>query len=332
MTARRTRFTRAALAIGTVVTLTVGGAAALTAANAAPGAGTIAGTISDPSGYPLAGVTIRAFDAGGPAGTTTTNAAGAFRFGGLPTDGEADYRYRATDETGQHLTSSALHIIVKPGTTTTANLSLRLAGIIQGKVYTQHGSAALVPGKNIQVAADVGTDGGVSRSVIVSAKGGFRLGGLPTGSYYVSFDDVTQEYDEACYNNIRRTKQGCVGITKVSVTAGKTTTLSRQVLNHRLGILSGTVTDSAGQPLQGMKVEVLTSATDSAIPVTTSADGTWRKIGLDFVGSVRIRVSDSSGVYRTTWYASAASYATATPVAMKDGSEVKNLHITMPKN
>jgi hypothetical protein len=81
-----------------------------------------------------------------------------------------------------------------------------------------------------------------------------------------------------------------------------------------------------------MKVEVHTSSTDGAIPVTTATNGTWTKVGLDFVGKVRIKVTDPTGVHRTTWYASAISYGTATPVTMKDGSQIKYLHIKLPLN
>ncbi|KRC65884.1 hypothetical protein ASE12_14620 [Aeromicrobium sp. Root236] len=337
MTARLTRLSRAALAAGTLVTLTIGGAAALTAANAAPGTGAVAGSVFDAGGYPLAGLTIKVHDAQGEVvGTASTNDAGRFRLEGVATDGDDTYRYEAIDTTGWHVAKYSPSFVVKNGVTTTTNLSVKDAGIIQGKVYTQIGTAPLKAAKTVGVSAkmvgdeeDENLPGG---AVMVSAGGGFRLGGLPTGTYYVAFGDMAEVFDETCYNNVRRTQKGCVGLTYVKVTAGKATTLSRQVMKYRYGTVSGTVTDTEGHPLQGMKVDVLTSATDGSIPVTTAADGTWKKGSLDFVGKVRVRVSDPTGVHRTTWYVNATSYASATPVTMNDGSQITNLHIALPKN
>jgi hypothetical protein len=320
-----------------MVALVAGGtAAAITTATAATGTGTISGTVSDPGGYPVAGATIKVSAYGGAsAGTATTDGAGRFSLSGLATDGDDLYRYKVTDPSGRHLADYSTPVAVKDDATTYSNLSLKAAGIIQGKVYTKDGTGPLLAGKNVMVTADQSRDGGPNGSIMVSPKGGFRLGGLPTGTYYVSFYDKTEVFDETCYDNIRRTQQGCVGITKVRVTAGTTTTLPhRQVMTHKFGSFSGTVTDTAGQPLQGMKVEVHTTSSpdDVAIPVTTGADGSWRKGGFDFVGQVRIKVSDPSGAHRTTWYVNAVSYATATPVTMKDEAQVKNLDIVLPNN
>jgi hypothetical protein len=331
MSARLARLSRTALVVGTLVALVAaGGAAVITTASAAPGTGNISGAIFDSGGYPLAGVKVTAHrDDNDQVAATTTDSAGRYRFDGLATDGDDWYRYRATDPTGRHIAKSSPQVVVKPGATSYHSLTLAAGGIIQGKAFTRQGSGPLVPAKLFVVTADMNED--VNASSHVSPTGSFRVGGLPSGTYAIYYDDDPGVYDSTCYHNIRRTQRGCVGYTRVTVTAGQTTTLKTQVITHKLGALFGTVTDADGQPLEGMKVEVLTGPTDHAVPVTTAADGSWRKVGIDYVGNLRIKVSDPAGTYRTTWYASAVDYAHATPVPLKDGAEVKNLHVTMPK-
>ena len=76
MTARLVRLTRTTMAaICAMVVLVAGGTtAALATTSAVPTTGTITGTISDPSGYPLAGITIQLWDNGAVEGSLVATA------------------------------------------------------------------------------------------------------------------------------------------------------------------------------------------------------------------------------------------------------------------
>lgn len=242
MTARLVRLTGTTVAaICALVVLIAGGTTAAVAATSATATmDTITGTISDPSGYPLAAIKIRLFkdgaDEGTLVGTTTTNSAGRYRFTGLQAEGGDAYRVEGTDPSGAHvfLYSS---FDVGSGTATTHNATMKLAGFIQGKVSTKSGTAPAQPAKRAYVTA---YGEYAVQSVFVSAKGTFRIGGLPAGKYALEFLDRDDAFAAQCYNNVRMGSEGCegtTGATRVVVTAGKATTITPQVFSHPTSLL-----------------------------------------------------------------------------------------------
>lgn len=335
MTARLARLTWTTVAaICAMVVLVAGGTtAAIATTSASSTTGNITGTISDPSGYPLSGVTVRLWDNGPDEGslvaTTTTDSAGRYRFSNVATDGDDAYRFEAEDLSGAHIYTYSGTFVVPADKTTTYNKTMKLAGFIQGKVSTKDGTAAAVPARNVVVEAD-GSD--VALDVKVSAKGYFRLGGLPTGTYRVRFKDSAGKFTTTCYNNVRTINGGrCPGMTTVAVTAGKTTTLKPQVLSHRLGQLSGTVTDTSGTPLKGMAVEVRRASDDAILrELTTKADGSWAA-GIGYVGTLKVEVWDPEDVYRTTWFKDAVDSAHAVALQLKDQGKITGINVVMPK-
>lgn len=336
MTARLVRLTGTILAAicAMVVLVAVGTTAAIATTSATSTTGTITGTISDPSAYPLSGITVQLWDNGPDEGslvaTTTTDSAGRYRFANVATDGDDAYRFEARDTSGAHIDLYSGTFPIAAGKTTTHDGTMKVAGFIQGKVSTKDGTAAAQPAKNVVVEAE---GGDTSQDVKVSAKGFFRLGKLPTGTYTVRFQDSTEKFSGKCYNNVPMSYNGrCPGATTVSVTAGKTTTLKPQVLDHKLGRLSGTVTDTNGAPLKGVQVEVR-AASDEELwlnETITKADGSWT-IGSGYVGKVKVTVWDLDDVYRTTWYKNAVDFAHATALVLKDQGEISDISVAMPK-
>lgn len=227
MNARLTTIAVAALAL-------VAGGAATTMASAAPGTGKISGTISDPSGYPIAGAQLRLYDSESDdrnlVGTATTDETGRYRFNGIELAGDDEFRFDVNDPSGRHIYGYTTMFPVKKGDTATKNLTMKLGGIIQGKVSTKAGSAPAQPGKHVNVVADTSRS---SFDVNASAKGRYRLGGLAAGTYLVSFHESTNAFRAECYHNILMSKGVCKGATTVKVTPGKTVTLTSQVLNHK---------------------------------------------------------------------------------------------------
>jgi 5-hydroxyisourate hydrolase-like protein (transthyretin family) len=177
------------------------------------GTTTVTGTAFDPNGYPLAGIEIRLYDDGPGDGslvdTATTDDAGRYRFTKVLTDGTDSYRFEAEDMTGSHVSSCSPSFVVKAGVTATHDLTLKVAGIIQGRVATQHVVLVTADGKHA---------GG---EVTVSSNGTFRLGGLPAGTYTVTFQDLAESDRQAQ--------------TTVKVAAGRTTTLKARTLSNRRG-------------------------------------------------------------------------------------------------
>jgi 5-hydroxyisourate hydrolase-like protein (transthyretin family) len=177
------------------------------------GTATVTGTAFDPNGYPLAGIEIRLYDDGARDGslvdTTTTDDAGRYRFTKVLTDGTDSYRFEAEDMTGNHVFSCSPSFVVKAGVTANHDLTMKVAGIIRGRVATQH---------VVLVTADGRHAGG---EVTVSSNGTFRLGGLPAGTYTVTFQELAEPD--------RRAQ------TTVKVAAGRTTTLKARTLSNRRG-------------------------------------------------------------------------------------------------
>lgn len=317
-------------AICAMVVLAAAGTTAAIATTSATSTGvTITGTISDASGYPLAGIKIEMFadgaDEGTHVGTTTTNDAGRYVFSGVEAEAGDPFWFGATDSSGAHVYTYA-GFTIGTGTRTTKNRTMPIAGFIQGKVSTKDGSAPAQPAKHAFVGAE-GEDWGSDAHV--SAKGKFRIGGLPTGKYTLTFLDP--DFADQCYSNIRAPFHGSCR-TQVTVTAGRTTTITPQVFTHPNSTLSGTVTDTNGKPLEGIQVDAYT---DKNRPInlddpTTKADGSWTVDDIDWAGKIRIVARTHDGIpYRTTWYKSAVDFAHATPVTVTDGSEIGNLRIVM---
>jgi hypothetical protein len=179
------------------------------ATHATVGTTTITGTISDPKGYPLAGITVRLYDDGAHDGslvdTTTTDDAGCYRFTTVLTDDTDRYRFEADDMTGNHVSNCSPAFTVMVGIIATHDLTLKVAGIIQGKVAS--GNQVFVTAEGKRWCGEAG----------VASNGAFRLAGLPAGTYTVSFHDPSETFD----------------LPKVKVTAGKTTTLKPQAFSSR---------------------------------------------------------------------------------------------------
>jgi hypothetical protein len=189
----------------------------------APATVTIMGTISDPSGYPLAGVTIALFEAGrdghAPLGTTTTDDVGGYRFPRVRAAAGDDYRVEATDDSGAHVFTCS-SVTIGPDTSTTHHATMPVAGYIQGRVTTQDDVCVTAAGES------------TVQAVYVSVRGTFRLGGLPAGTYALAFHDSTLAFADQYYNNVRIDDAADAHPTRVTVTAGRTTTIEDQVLSH----------------------------------------------------------------------------------------------------
>lgn len=186
----------------------------------APSTVAVAGTISDPEGYPLAGITVALFANGRDEGvrieTTTTDDVGGYRFTRMHATVGDDYRVETTDPSGAHVFSRSI-VTINSGPVTTHHRTIQVAGHIQGTVRTQDDRARVQSSTEVCVTA---TGEHTGQAVNVSARGRFRIGGLPAGEYAVTF---------------HASDPGLTDLppTLVTVTAGRTTTLEERVLPTR---------------------------------------------------------------------------------------------------
>ncbi len=183
-----------------------------------PATVSVAGTISDPGGYPLAGIEIALYEVGSDDGvrldTTITDDVGGYRFARVRATAGDDYRLEARDDSGAHVfTCSTFAIGSDP---TTHHTIMPVAGYVQGKVFTQNGSTPAQPATHVSVTA---AGAYVVQAVNVSAKGTFRIGGLPAGKYTLLFHDDVHLDDAVSAHWM-----------SVAVAAGRTTTIEDRVL------------------------------------------------------------------------------------------------------
>lgn len=104
------------------------------------------------------------------------------------------------------------------------------------------------------------------------------------------------------------------------------------MLDHPTSVLGGTVTDTDGKALAGIGIRVYTATNHLIDDTYTKSAGAWSLRGIAYVGKVKVvALGEDGDSYRTTWYASAVDFAHATPITVKEGSEITQLRITMPK-
>ena len=128
-------------------------------------------------------------------------------------------------------------------------------------------------------------------STAAATLGQYNIGGLPAGSYKVSYSPATNEYRSSYYGPGEADET-----TGATVTVGAGATVSG--INQRLfrnAVVTGKVTSSTGVPLAGVKVQSRQSSWDSgSTQVTTDAAGNYTLPGLD-AGTYTVGFTGKSG-------------------------------------
>jgi protocatechuate 3,4-dioxygenase beta subunit len=236
-----------ALAISVAAMLAV-----FTGSSLADAPGQIAGTVSDPSGAPLAGVSVDVYTTvyGVFVASTSTDASGRYTVPGVPAgayamlfgSSNAELVYRWYNDEQSLFWADA--VAVTAGATTGGiDTTLGPPGTISGRVTDPAGN----PLSDVAAMAPGGT-------AVTDADGRYTITGLAAGDYVVQFGDA----DPADGRNLVPTDYSQVTgtvpyVVKVHVTAGGTTTGIDAEMEFG-GSISGTVTDTAGNPLAGVGV------------------------------------------------------------------------------
>jgi hypothetical protein len=216
-------------------------------------------------------------------------------------------------------------------TLTGIDIVLHPGGAISGTVT----DAAGTPVAGVDVALD-----GAGENALTDASGRYTLTNVEPGSYPLYFqpsedsDLLHQNYGgtpvpRADFDSI---PYQSTGYTPVQVTAGTTTGgIDTQLTTG--GVITGTVTDNAGQPLAGITVNLATPASGPAFEwlyeagsVTTDAAGHYR---INRLAAGTYRVSFVGNGYDGQLYGGGQSYAAATPIEVAAGATVAGIDAEM---
>lgn len=280
--------------------------------------GSIAGRVTDESGSAVAGECISIVaPQTGTFRSTSTASDGSYHLSGLPDDSytvTAEGNAACQGGVSNDYASSNVDTSVSAGNATSdVNLVVKVGGSVAGTV-----TAAGSPLAGICVDASGQSGSGFART---SGDGSYRLGGLASGSYQVSFsacdggDYLRQWYDGADSPDQAKS---------VAVTAGVTTSGINAVMVLG-GAISGTVTDSATDTgMSGVCVQAAQSGTNGIYSTTSGPGGSYRIPALasgSYVVSFSSSCADpSAGPFLQQWYRGASSAASATSVDVTGGS------------
>lgn len=121
----------------------------------------------------------------------------------IPVDATMKYVLEVTDPTGRHQIAYS-KAFAATASNRKQNVTLASAGVIRGKVTTKDGDMVR-PATHVVVTANN------SVSVAPSSLGKFSLGGLPSGTYTLLFEDYDEDgtrpgplFSSICYDNIPR--------------------------------------------------------------------------------------------------------------------------------
>jgi 5-hydroxyisourate hydrolase-like protein (transthyretin family) len=263
--------------------------------------GRVSGTVTDSAGAALAGVTVSAYSASGSflsSGTSSTD--GAYTVTGLPAGsvvlrtsnslGYLDKLHNNIPCLSCNVTAGAPVAVTLGATTSGINFSLASGGRISGSV-TNASTTAPVAFASISFYT---VQGVFAANTSSTSTGTYISPGLPAGSYVAFVGSagtlIPELYDDIVCLSCNST--AAVNGTAIAVTVGNTTTGVNFALQPG-GSLTGTVRDSASNPIASMSVTVVNASNTSVASGLTNAQGVFTATGLP-TGTYYVRTSAST--------------------------------------
>jgi len=189
----------------------------------------------------------------------------------------------------------------------------RIAGVLTGP-------DGPVAGADVSASSSTGSSG----SVRTGLDGTYAIDRLAPAEYVVRFDPpagsglVTEYYADALSRP---------AATPVRVDADATTVVDAELA--RSARLSGRVTDSRGEPVEGIRVAATTEASESYGYADTAADGTWTITDDLPPGTYRVSYTAWDERYVPAFYPGVADVADATWIDLASGQRVDGLDVVL---
>lgn len=285
--------------------------------------GSFSGTVTDELGVPIPYAIISARDSlGYYYYGSSTDAQGKYVVGELPS---AKYKAQARAQgfvpqwynKKSTVDSATLFTVTKGYDTPNINFILSRGGTISGAVKDKNGNGIA----DIAVFA-LDTLYYVVSLGITNDTGGYVMGGLTTGKYYVA--TYSEEYLDQWYDG----KINYQEATKVSVVIYQNT----PNINFTLlkgAIIAGTVTNKSGEALEGINVEAYDSNFYSIRYASTYYDGKYELKKLS--PGIKYFVSARGYAYAPRWYNNALTQETATPIVLTTEERRENINFVLPQ-
>jgi hypothetical protein len=298
--------------------------------------GHITGTVRNASAVPVQSVTVTAWTARGSGWdyvtVDSTDGGGSYDLSGLDT---GTYRVEFSHDLGTYIdqwyagkptVETATDIAVVDGVTTSGvNATLATAGHITGTVRNTVGTGLV--GIHVKAFRRVGSLWLQERTGTTVAGGAYDVGGLPAGTYRVSFVDYNEVYVGGYYNGAELSDDA----TTIAVTAGAATPGINATL-AAAGHVTGTVKDAGGGALRGITVTAYRWHDDywgfyTSVRVSGAA-GTYDLGGLP-AGTYRVGFSDVEGTYAAEYYDDKLSVDLAADVSVTAGATTPGINATL---
>ncbi|CAN5267619.1 ExeM/NucH family extracellular endonuclease [soil metagenome] len=288
-----------------------------------PAAPSVAGTVTDKAGAPVAGACVYLYPAGddsAAAFASCTSADGTYYVSATA----GSYDVVVNDPTGDHKTTRLPQPVTVSGPTSGIDVVLDdpAAAKITGVVID---SATADPAANVCVFAyPSGSSQSASYATCSAADGTYGLFGLAAGSYDVAFADPVGGYVTQWYNgtaNGAATQAGATAV--VLATPQSASTVDAALSAITTCAVSGTVTKAGGAPAAGVCVYLYTDTPGPSTPAQygtcTQSDGTYYLPEVAPGTSYKVAFADPSGQLATQWWTGstggAAGYAGGVTIA-----------------
>lgn len=289
--------------------------------------GWISGRVTNQAGTPLSGISVYVEQGGQLVAQVVTGPTGTYATSGIA---PGNYTVRASGQgtayLGKFYNNGALVSVVSGAVTPNINIALELGGSITGIVVDSLGR----PVTGATVGAQI-MPSGTPYFTTTNADGSYSFVGLEGGNYIVGadqFDPFNLDPNNSIpwlvrtyYFNAYTVEQALpVGVMQGVATSGI------DLVMDRMGTISGTVTDTVGQPVAGVTVQANGLDVIVVREAVTDANGAYSVEGLQ-TGNYLVFFSD--GAHLPQYYSGQADSANATPVSVVFTADTPNINAVL---
>ncbi|WP_307072756.1 carboxypeptidase regulatory-like domain-containing protein [Arthrobacter pascens] len=317
----------------TTLTLTTGQDLAGIDATLVKGA-TVSGKITAPAGVILGNTSAYIYKAGdqySPVTYTYPGTDGSYKLIGLPA-GSYKLKFAANNSGALdqwHNNAASFDTATALTLTTGQDLADVNATLVKGATIS--GKITAPAGVNLNgayVYAFSANDAGTSvEQAWVASDGSYKIIGLPAGNYKLNFSG----YNTGALDQWHSNAASFDTATPLTLTTGQDLVGINATL-VKGATISGKITAPAGVTLNNTYVYAYNASYSSyqEKSVSVSSDGSYKIIGLR-AGSYKLKISGYNTGALDQWHSNAASFDTATPLALTTGQDLAGIDATLVK-